>query len=859
MAWYSMKQGIVDSQMKDMDFSEIIEWAREESAPSLLETMLGGYDIPAPKTLHRKQNPRKRHEIDDEWIAGIRKWWKKVISGAKNYPGRPKKKYSKVGTWEELSKAADDSMAFLKTIKVNIERLKEDLYFVKGLWDQAPFQSKGMTAKYKRELKKKDPEHLTFMLDIEKNEKEQWKPTVKAVKEIEGAFKDLDEGISSIKWFKEQSHPDGIYSPGGSPTYRIFDDPEEYDRMMRSISGRVDEAIGKADKAISGRLLKALSSTVKKKGDIGGRYAHTKTEPTEDVVHIGKATLIFRDIPKDPREKSVTGSVETGLASGGARFSIDARGIRPGDRKKIISQMKKAEALLRKKGLSHVWYGEFVKLPPGTYRKAFGPGKLKKSEWAAASYSRGADMVHIYENYVNSDTLIHELGHRYWFKLLRSSERAHFKKFFGQVEFPSEYGGRDEAEEFAELFLGYVGSGRKGIKLNRDQMNRFSQFLGRKKRMESIEEATQGLKWKKPDGDGEVFSKCGRYRITPEYRGSRRVMYTVWAADGARIAGKPSYGILVPGLPGTIREAKVLAGQHYQKQESGGRQMQKTHRFIKEDKDEFDFSELVEMATGEALPDGIDEAKVSPAVKKELKARSQKLADKLVDALRKGGFGPAKLNKGRSMKGVSSYSASGKESDVRQSMSFEVGVYFSKKDIKNAPFDVEDNDDFEKKLTSSLSSAGWMTTGEKRGHYPVYKNKLDPHAQMSLIRHGSGPSELQIVVYVMGPYVNESSMPYDCPELREALESQYLRGAGFISEAKEEKGKYQAKTPLEKMIGEMVQQQSGKWLSEKQMKAIVAALNKKGITKPAKDNYDDIAREVGKALGKMESLGLHAG
>ena len=79
---------------------------------------------------------------------------------------------------------------------------------------------------------------------------------------------------------------------------------------------------------------------------------------------------------------------------------------------------------------------------------------------------------------------------------------------------------------------------------------------------------------------------------------------------------------------------------------------------------------------------------------------------------------------------------------------------------------------------------------------------------------------------------------------------------GFVREVKkgglvEEKGSYKAQGPLEKMIGEMVRGQSGKWLSKDQMKAIVSVLAKKGITKPSKDSYDDIARIVGKTLASM--------
>ena len=77
-----------------------------------------------------------------------------------------------------------------------------------------------------------------------------------------------------------------------------------------------------------------------------------------------------------------------------------------------------------------------------------------------------------------------------------------------------------------------------------------------------------------------------------------------------------------------------------------------------------------------------------------------------------------------------------------------------------------------------------------------------------------------------------------------------VRHFGAVSEAKGGKGKYQAKSPLEKAIGEMVHGQSGLWVTEPQMKAMVAELKKKGITKPGKEAYDDIARAAGKFISK---------
>jgi len=72
-----------------------------------------------------------------------------------------------------------------------------------------------------------------------------------------------------------------------------------------------------------------------------------------------------------------------------------------------------------------------------------------------------------------------------------------------------------------------------------------------------------------------------------------------------------------------------------------------------------------------------------------------------------------------------------------------------------------------------------------------------------------------------------------------------------VGEAKEDgEGKYKAKTPLEKALAEMIRGQSGLWVTEPQMKAMIAELKKKGVTKPGKEAYDDIARVAGAFISK---------
>jgi len=468
----------------------------------LLEAaMAGSYKVPTPQQMHRRVNPRKRHEIDDEWISGIRKWWKGIADKVKDYPGRPPKDVKEVGTWDEYAKAADDAIEYLTSVKNAIEQLKTDLYWTKGLWSREAFRKvSGMTPAYKKKLKSEDPKMHDMLVKIEKeadeDRKEKFGPVKKTVEEIEKAEEAIKDAIGAITFYKNESHPEGQFSFSGEPVfYNTFRSVDEYARMLRSIPAKADEGVEEATKAISGRLLRSLSRLVKAKGDTGGRYAPSEHGtrpgvPVEDVVHIGRVNLVFKDIAQDPRKEKMTSQMR--VSGGEAKrfdraFLASTKGMSPTHRNKLVSELRKVEALLRRRGLSRLWYGDFIKLPPGSYEAVF-----KTSIKAAAAYSRVLDGVDIYSNDTDADIIIHELGHRYWFKFMSHDDRGRFKEWFGKVKFPSKYGGTDDAEEFAELFSGYVGQQFSRIKLNREQRQRFEQFMGKKRRLESLSDQLIG-------------------------------------------------------------------------------------------------------------------------------------------------------------------------------------------------------------------------------------------------------------------------------------------------------------------------------------------------------------------------------
>lgn len=198
------------------------------------------------------------------------------------------------------------------------------------------------------------------------------------------------------------------------------------------------------------------------------------------------------------------------LSIGKAKLVILDPEANPARDKAVIESYRKAHALLAKKGLDAVWYGVLF------YRSSEA-GSLKPDEAAAlnkagydvvkfnGSYDPGTDEVNLYQTPgpLLIDTLTHELGHRYWYKLIRSEQRNWFQDmvktrpltaepepdFIESMDyFPGEkdqegylkpvrpvtlYGGTNAQEAFAEAFMYYV----TGRGMDRDQIESFGKLV----------------------------------------------------------------------------------------------------------------------------------------------------------------------------------------------------------------------------------------------------------------------------------------------------------------------------------------------------------------------------------------------
>jgi hypothetical protein len=99
-----------------------------------------------------------------------------------------------------------------------------------------------------------------------------------------------------------------------------------------------------------------------------------------------------------------------------------------------IKELDKAYQLTNRKGFKELWYGVLF-MESGSYKelssqeiesyKTRGYHTLRS---VAGTYKSGKDVVAITRPPEGlSETLIHELGHRYWYKFMKSSQRARFE------------------------------------------------------------------------------------------------------------------------------------------------------------------------------------------------------------------------------------------------------------------------------------------------------------------------------------------------------------------------------------------------------------------------------------------------
>lgn len=384
--------------------------------------------------------------ISKKWVGGIRKSWKNVINQVKQVKER--------NEGLDSIEAIDNALRYLAL-------LQQSLFFGKGLY---PFQDS--REPITKQLKMKAPFNIQARVGVY----------------LEAAQKELEDGKRRIKFWMAVTNPTtSEYKLDGGKRYKeIVEDPKWYkvsegQAIMKFLNWQSAlEAKGaaiRADAEISRKLLAALTkfSTQYPGMDIG--------ISTDRDFSVGKVKVIFQDLPSLQLQKMTPEQIAE------LRSPLLA--------KRYVKPLAAAKALLDKKKLGFLWYGTIFIKPIGAYKSQYGDNPRGKQFGVGGWWDPGKDAVFIESNpYKGLEKLIvHELGHRYYYKFMSMADRLEFSSYFGQVPGVSDYGKTVSAEDFAEVFAWYV----LNRELTRDQLERFKKFLGRKKQRGASAERKGGL------------------------------------------------------------------------------------------------------------------------------------------------------------------------------------------------------------------------------------------------------------------------------------------------------------------------------------------------------------------------------
>lgn len=426
-----------------------------------------------------ERGPSRGSQITSAWIKGIRKGWKAAVKRAR-LPVEAKARFL---DWDQFDREADARIRRLSDLIGYVRALRADLLINKGLWTSGDTNPQNAaTSDRLSELRRKTSQHL------------------------DGAEQALADAVSRTKFWKSVVTP-GTHDyrlDGGTRRKSAERDERSFQMTMNAVTYPAKEAIDDADKSISGRLLRSLTRAITKVPVIDPTSQLTvrhreipieleRYEPSK--IQLGRVTVLFADAPaaeQKPSSRVWPGSWAIGDPK-------PSRGRHPKFRKEYIQILQRARAMLKRRGLEHLWYGRIVVM----CRTCGGQNQYGKSFGVGAHYHRRGDWISVYSdpNPNLSTSIAHELGHRYWFKFMSRQDRANFSKWYagpkkiakdmpteppppkGKVRAVSHYGSMSTEEDWAEVF-GYYIDGRR---LDRDQLDRLKAFLGKKRKLESVQ------------------------------------------------------------------------------------------------------------------------------------------------------------------------------------------------------------------------------------------------------------------------------------------------------------------------------------------------------------------------------------
>ena len=339
-------------------------------------------------------------------IKGFKDWWKQW---AKNVP---------------IDKSFEVQLDYLEEGRHKLKQLGEDLLFVRGLWSKYPYN--------KLDKKYKSPSYM--------------------MGRIKDLLKEADDYLSSAQnrlTFVHNVHTPGTYEYDADNGHRRKEledywvdkfhgekTPEEILQHWQNLE--TEEGANNADRVVSRKLFRHLKSILDSLVDPELDFRAYDRE-----FKIGDVTFVLQDIKN--------------------LYSFDEEYDRDILYDKVYAKLAKVtKEILERRGFGKLWYGVIY------VRSELESVPIKYEKWskdssAAATYYSNTDSIMLYMTPDSTkkglvEVLIHELGHRYWFKFMSRTQRIQFEAMFesGDIRPVSEYARVHAKEAFAELFAWYI-------------------------------------------------------------------------------------------------------------------------------------------------------------------------------------------------------------------------------------------------------------------------------------------------------------------------------------------------------------------------------------------------------------------
>lgn len=420
--------------------------------------------------------------VDKDWVTGIKKAWLAVAG--------------------ESLRAKDDveCLRHLDEVARWVDLLAEDLLFNKGfLATPHSLHLDSLPAQIKQKI------HGELM-------------SVKRELELS---KNIIEGV------RDSINPKSVsYKFDGGRIWKMYQDkdPRSPQRAFHAdVREWTGEGIRRASEIMTRKVFRALNENINKYGPID----FGSIGPLEYDVQGVK--VIYEDFPYP----------EKGALAQFPRKDAPRESYRHPDPESYVRYLREVYAKLRQADLQYLWYG-ILRI---RCKQCGGDNPYGAHFGVGGHYFSNRDEIRVYMDSGPGivPLLIHEIGHRYYYRFMSASDRARFDSYFAGasakavwktllrysqdmsdkhsallgvfrkdpqmlsdmsmlvrtyfdqmlpadqatvagwlrgVPSTSEYGSVSSAEDFAEVFSDYV----MGVDLSRDQVERFKAFLGRRRR-----------------------------------------------------------------------------------------------------------------------------------------------------------------------------------------------------------------------------------------------------------------------------------------------------------------------------------------------------------------------------------------